>query len=94
MFNQSLGNLLSQISNVRGFMANPTPVIKIFHPPISLADERQKTHASVKQYASETHAAKAMKRYQRWVKNNPNRNLLDMPTHIHEKRVLLASVMK
>lgn len=95
MFKQSLANLLDQIRQARFGPVPSTGIPSYRGDPVVLKDEREKVHASVHQYASETHAARAMKRYQRWVKNNPNRNLLeDMPTHIHEKRVLLASVMK
>lgn len=95
MFKQSLAMMMASIASARSAPDKylPKTRYRTYGDPADKATERGKVRASVKQYASDEHAARAMKRYQRWVKNNPNRNLLDMPAHIHEKRVLLASVM-
>lgn len=95
MFKESLAKLMFSIGEARSVaeqLAVPKGRYK-WGDPADKATERNKVRASVSQYASEKHAAKAMKRYQRWVKNNLDRNLLEMPAHIHEKKMLLASVM-
>lgn len=95
MFKEKLASVLAtiQAANLKSVTEQTMPKRAYYGDPADKATERNKVRVSVNQYASEKHAAKAMKRYQRWVKNNLDRSLLDMPAHIHEKKMLLASVM-